>query len=903
MSGGTLLDLNGGNATLGGLAGAGTIDNVNSPAAAPTLIVGNDNNSNTFAGTIQNTTGTVSLTKLGNGTQTLTGVNTFSGGTTISAGLLKVTNTTGPDLGSGTITDNSGNGLQLGNGVTISNAIVTGSNLEFEDVPDANATATISGAVSVAGSSQYRVGTTGTNSTLVLTGANTSGGTGAIMIVTRGNVVLAGNGSMVNNDTTSPLVIGRQTATSTLSMVLQNSATMTSVDGVVLSGINGTSDDDSVSLTLLGNSSIAAGGAFNLNDSEDNGALEIDSTVNVTLGGSSNLSTTNFTFGNLADSNATNVNIQGGTITATASDPAGSQFFPWFNNPNLPITPGFAVNIGAGGATINNGGFSITIAQQLGDGGGGAADTLTLAGTGTTVLANSNSYSGNTILNAGTLTVANSPGSSATGSGNVILNGGTLASASATVINTLSNDATFSVPAGNGYISGNVIAGSGAHTIAPGDVGSIGTLQIGGLTTSSLTTLNFDLGSGSGTITNGDLLVLGSGTVSIANGTLITFGGTPVAGNDYQLIGDISQTGSVVGAIPLSHFVLPTAPAGLSYSLALNNDFIDLDVTSVPSVSWNDASGNNLWDVSTSNNWNNGSSTTTYSNGEVVTFGDVGHYGVTLNSTVSPGPIVVNNSSGNYAITGTGAIVGKPSLTKSGTGTITIGTANTSLGAVSITNGVVQLGTSSGLATMTSLSIGASGKFDVNNNHIIINYGSGADPIASIAALLATGYNGGAWNGVGGIVTSAPLVVGGLTYGIGYADAADSQDLATGLAPGTIEVKYTLLGDADLNGIVNGIDFGILAANFNKGVTGWDEGDFDYNNIVNGLDFGDLAANFNKGAAGADVTGAEQGDFAALEAFAAANGLLADVPEPASIGLLAAGTIGILARRRRRLHN
>ena len=83
-------------------------------------------------------------------------------------------------------------------------------------------------------------------------------------------------------------------------------------------------------------------------------------------------------------------------------------------------------------------------------------------------------------------------------------------------------------------------------------------------------------------------------------------------------------------------------------------------------------------------------------------------------------------------------------------------------------------------------------------------------------------------------------------YGVGYADAADPGNPA-GLPSGTIEIKYTLLGDADLNGVVNGVDYGIVAANFNKGVTAWDQGDFDYNGIVNGIDFGELAANFNKG--------------------------------------------------------
>jgi len=120
------------------------------------------------------------------------------------------------------------------------------------------------------------------------------------------------------------------------------------------------------------------------------------------------------------------------------------------------------------------------------------------------------------------------------------------------------------------------------------------------------------------------------------------------------------------------------------------------------------------------------------------------------------------------------------------------------------------------------------------------------------------------------------------------------------LSPGTLEIKYTLLGDANLDGVVNGIDFGILAANFNKGVNGWEQGDFNYDNVVNGIDFGELAANFNKGASGASIALGPLSD-PALVAFAAANGLMADVPEPASMGLLAVGTVATLARRRRRV--
>jgi hypothetical protein len=104
---------------------------------------------------------------------------------------------------------------------------------------------------------------------------------------------------------------------------------------------------------------------------------------------------------------------------------------------------------------------------------------------------------------------------------------------------------------------------------------------------------------------------------------------------------------------------------------------------------------------------------------------------------------------------------------------------------------------------------------------------------------------------------------------------------------------YTLLGDANLDGKVNGTDFNILAANFNTGGDSWDQGDFTYDGKVNGSDFNLLAANFNQGAT-------QSADYAALESFAAANGInLASVPEPTSAGLMVMAGLGITRRRRR----
>src|SRR6266542_3272096 len=71
IAAGALLDLGGNSQTINGLSGAGTVDEASTNAATYTLTVGNAGSNAVFSGVLQNSFGTVALTKTGTGTQTL----------------------------------------------------------------------------------------------------------------------------------------------------------------------------------------------------------------------------------------------------------------------------------------------------------------------------------------------------------------------------------------------------------------------------------------------------------------------------------------------------------------------------------------------------------------------------------------------------------------------------------------------------------------------------------------------------------------------------------------------------------------------------------------------------------------------------------------------------------------
>jgi hypothetical protein len=136
---------------------------------------------------------------------------------------------------------------------------------------------------------------------------------------------------------------------------------------------------------------------------------------------------------------------------------------------------------------------------------------------------------------------------------------------------------------------------------------------------------------------------------------------------------------------------------------------------------------------------------------------------------------------------------------------------------------------------------------DIGSSTIYISYGS-SDPISAIKSALHNGYNNGAWNGAptasSGVITSTPARTNpNHSTAIGFADSSDGQGINTN--PNTIELKYTLIGDANLDGQVNSTDLQILLTSLNTSGRSWDQGDFDYSGNVNSSELQDLLATLN----------------------------------------------------------
>jgi len=208
------LDLRSFNQIIGSLAGTGTV--TSNGMGAATLTTGNDNTNTIFSGTIANGSGVLALTKIGLGTFTLSGPNTYGGGTNFNGGILAINNDT--NLGSGPLSFNGGalEAVATVGGITSSKTITLNAG-GGTFLADAGTGSTLSGVISGAGAwTKTGPGTltlsamnTYSGGTLIQAGTLVAGTVDAAQAISfalgKGNVFL--QGGTLRTPSLDPLVI------------------------------------------------------------------------------------------------------------------------------------------------------------------------------------------------------------------------------------------------------------------------------------------------------------------------------------------------------------------------------------------------------------------------------------------------------------------------------------------------------------------------------------------------------------------------------------------------------------------------------------------------------------------------------------------------------------------------
>ena len=308
--------------------------------------------------------GSGGLNKTGSGTLVLSGANTYTGTTTVNAGVLNIRNSAALGTTIAGTTVSTGAELQLQGGIAVGSEALT---LNGTGVTNSGALHSISGNNSWAGN--ITIGSTSQIQSdaglLTLSGILTNGGNGtAFDFDGAGNILVSGvitnNASIVKNGTGTLTLSGANTYTGTTTI---NAGTV-----MVNGSLNGTSG---TALTFGGS------GTFNSNEAagraQGMGALTFnsgDGTVQSTYGGSGNTSLTFASF-TRAEGATANFVVSGGTNGTTnkivlTGQPSGlidaATFFNGSEYAYVDLT-GFVRGINYGvdpGTVLSPGGVSLT---------------------------------------------------------------------------------------------------------------------------------------------------------------------------------------------------------------------------------------------------------------------------------------------------------------------------------------------------------------------------------------------------------------------------------------------------------------------------------------------------------------------------------------------------------------
>lgn len=541
-----------GSQTVSSLAGGGTNGGNISISGGNTLTVGRDNTSTTYAGVISGNN--ANLVKTGTGTMILSGANTYTGSTTVTGGGTLglgnnnvLANNSSLILNGGTFATN-GYTDQIGAmSVTASSTLDMGSNpgvsmLSISSlVLTSGNTLTISGWTgSVTGGVGTQFYSTATYTSTYLSLVTFDGYDPGAFQLTSGEIVpyvLAGarywDSPSANWGTTS--------ATLWNNMYGTNSAT-----------VPGYSANSTASQVVVFGAIDAAG------TGKDNTAKTVTMTSNRTVGYivfNSTFSGETYTIAGGGNTLILDVTSANGTATINMTSTASNTIAANIALSNsLVISQNSAtgsLNI-TGNITTNNNDISVDgIGKTIITGTFGGTTSLFKDGTGTLTLSGTNSYTGGTTINGGTIAISRDDNLGSTANRTVTFDGGILAT------NQITNSMT---------LSGNMVLESGGATInvssysATSSVTSTGTYSgTGGLTKDG----------------NGTLIMYGAnnsftGITSVSNGTLIAANNGALSPNSALVMGN--NTGSAV-VLSVSQSVASLAGGGANGgNINLNNN-------------------------------------------------------------------------------------------------------------------------------------------------------------------------------------------------------------------------------------------------------------------------------------------------------------------------------------------
>jgi fibronectin-binding autotransporter adhesin len=736
-----------------------------------TIDVADSSGNLTMSGVVS---GTNALTKAGSGTLTFSGssANTYSGTTTVNAGTL-VLGKSGVNALAGTPTINDGGTIKLaaGNQFSGESTFLTINSGGVFDMNNFNETLAIQGTNGTVklGSGTITINPTGTDSF-----AGSIEGTGAVFKTNTGTQVFGGSSSYTGATTVGQgiLVVAHANA-----LGATNGSTTVS-DGAILSLSNATS--------------MTVAESFMINGTTGDGSLQ-----------------------NVGGNNTISGNITLGVNSRIGSSGGGSLILSGaVNGTNRVLYVG-----GANNTTISG------VLSGTGNSEGGTTTSLYKDGAGTLTLSGNNTYSGDTRVVVGTLTVA-SGGNLGNGTSDVFVSAGANVNVNANV------EIASLREAGVGQKGTNTIGAGATLTVSGNDYSALSTSIRGeGNLIKSGTGTMILIGTqdrtGTTTVSNGKLVAsnaLSTSALTINGGTFETVGANflgdsasvTLSGGTFALGGN-----DQIGSFEISGGTLSGASTLTASSYALNGGTVNAGLgagaVTVATGTTELGSAGRL----------NSESTLTVNSGQLTLGGNeavssLGGSGGTL--ALGANNLSVGSGSFGGLISGVGGI-----LTKTGSGSLTLSGDNSYTGGTFLNGGELIAGHASAFGT-GGITVGTGTTLNFSNfnvANIVTNNGGtvlSSGVLNDVDAEAGETTIGGAGSSVSTVagtavvnVNAANVTISNVTGGTVNA-SNDGLQVASIANSATVNVSGANARIAAMSGgSVNASAAGLVVTNFNGG--------------------------------------------------------------------------------------